>query len=154
VRDLDVLHVGDREDDHAAWLRERGARLVQIDATEHDLHDALPLGKEAFDLVFSSLTLHQIAEWEPLMREFRRVTRPSAALVLSSYHPCKGLHDGLGVDYFSTGMVVDQHTSYYRRPLAAIVSALVDTGWRIAKMVEPRVADAVDPCFLVLRATR
>ena len=154
MRDLDVLHVGAGEDEHAAWLRERGARLIQIDPRTHDLHDALPVAKESFDLVFSSLTLHEVPEWEPLMREFRRVTRPNAALVFSSYHPCRGLHEGLGVDYFVTGMVVEEKASYWRRPLAAIVSALVDTGWRIEKIVEPRVADAVDPCFLVLRATR
>jgi len=162
VAGLDVLDVGSPRDEHASWLREHGARLTDIDPHEHDLRQPLPLQKESFDLVFSSLTLHYVREWEPLLNEFRRVTRPSGALVFSTHHPCRGLHDGLGVDYFSTGLVVDSYGTggddvrvrYWRRPLQAIVTALVETGWRIAKVTEPRIAEAVDPWFLVVRATR
>lgn len=162
VSDLDVLDVGSPRDEHAAWLTERGARLTELDPRTHDLREALKLKKEAFDLVFSSLTLHYVREWEPLLNEFHRVTRPGGALVFSTHHPCRGLHDGLGVDYFSTGLVVDRFSAegddvrirYWRRPLQGIVTALVETGWRIAKIAEPRVAEAVDPWFLVVRATR
>lgn len=161
VGGLDVVDVGPPKSDHAAWLRERGARVVELNPAEVDLREALPLPKEAFDLVFSSLTLHYVREWEPLLREFRRITRPSGTLVFSAHHPCRGLHDGLGVDYFSTGLVVDRcstggndvRSRYWRRPLQTIVSSLVDTGWRIAKIVEPRVAEAVDPWFVIVRAT-
>jgi len=153
VRGLDVLQVG-ADAEHAVWLRERGARLVEMEARQHDLCEPLRFAKESFDLVFSPLALHYVLEWEPLMREFHRVTRPNGALVFSTHHPCRGLHDGLGVDYFSTGVVVDQDARYWRRPLAAMIGAVIDTGWRIAKIAEPRVADAVDPWFLVLRATR
>ena len=161
VRELDVLNVGG-DPAHREWLTSHGARTVGIDPNEHDLREALPLGKESFDLVFSSLTLHFVREWEPLMREFHRVTRPNGALVFSTHHPCRGLHDGLGVDYFSTGLVVDRCNSsdedvrlrYWRRPLSAVVSAVIETGWRIAKIAEPRIAEAVDPWFLIVRATR
>lgn len=154
VAGLDVLAIGSQHDEHVAWLREHAAHLTDLDPKEHDLRQALPLPKESFDLVFSSLTLHYVREWEPLLNEIHRVTRPGGALVFSTHHPCRGLHDGLGVDYFSTGLVVDNSVRYWRRPLQSIVTALLETGWRIAKIVEPRIAEAVDPWFLVVRATR
>jgi len=136
------------------WLREHDARVVTIDPLVHNLEEPLPQPKESVDLVFSSLTLHYVFEWEPLLREFRRVTRPGGSLVFSTHHPCRGLHDGLGVDYFSTGMVVDDSARYWRRPLQAIVSAVVETDWRILKITEPRIAEAIDPWFVVVKASR
>ena len=135
----------------------------EIHVRLHDLREPLTLQKESFDLVFSSLTLHYVRDWEPVLQELRRVTRPGGALVFSTHHPCRGLHDGLGVDYFSTGLVVDEWTSeggapvhvrYWRRPLQSIVSAVVETGWRLVRVVEPRIAEAVDPWFLIVRASR
>ena len=154
MRGLDVLDLGPAGSEHSLWLNEHGARVVSIDPSKHDLREPLPLQKESVDLVFSSLTLHYVREWEPLFREFRRVTRPGGSLVFSTHHPCRGLHDGLGVDYFSTGLVVDDSRRYWRRPLQAIVGAIIETDWRIVKLVEPRIAEAVDPWFVVVKASR
>jgi SAM-dependent methyltransferase len=154
VRGLDVLDVGCAGDEHALWLIEHGARVTEIDPGVHDLREPLPLQKESVDLVFSSLTLHQVREWEPVLREFRRVTRPGGSLVFSTHHPCRGLHDGLGVDYFSTGLVVEEQERYWRRPLQSIVNAIIETDWRIVKIAEPRIAEAVDPWFVVVKASR
>lgn len=154
MRGLDVLDLGSAGDAHALWLKEHGARVVEIDAGTHDLREPLPLQKESVDLVFSSLTLHYVEEWEPILREFRRVTRSGGSLVFSTHHPCRGLHDGLGVDYFSTGLVVEENTRYWRRSLQSIVSAIIETDWRIVKIAEPRIAEAVDPWFVVVKASR
>jgi ubiquinone/menaquinone biosynthesis C-methylase UbiE len=154
VRGLDVLDLGRAGDEHAQWLLEQGARVVEIDPSAHDLREPLPLQKESVDLVFSSLTLHYVQEWEPILREFRRVTRPGGTLVFSAHHPCRGLHDGLGVDYFSTGLVVEEQARYWRRPLHSIVNAVIETDWRIVKIAEPRIAEAVDPWFVVVKASR
>ena len=157
VGGLDVLDVGPHGDEHFVWLAEHGARVVTVEIGDYEQPEPIPQQKESIDLVFSSLRLHYVREWEPLFREFRRVTRPGGALVFSTHHPCQGLHDGLGVDYFSTGLIEDgaaQPERYWRRPLQAIVSAIVDTGWRIERIAEPRIAEAVDPWLLVVRATR
>src|SRR5271165_4853293 len=163
VRGLDVLDAGCAGGEHALWLHEQGARVVALDANAkmaeiargrlppeitlhiHDLREPLPLEKQSFDLIFSSLTLHYIREWGPTLREFHRITRPGGALVFSTHHPCMGLHEGLGADYFSTGLIEDKWTGfgpepvrvrYWRRPLQTIVSAVVDAGWRIERIVE------------------
>jgi SAM-dependent methyltransferase len=154
VNGLDVLFVGAPVSEHASWLTAHGARVVTLESHVHDAGEPLPQQKESADLIFSSLTMHSVLEWEPLLRELHRVTRPSGALVFSIHHPCRGLHEGLGVDYFSTGRVEDGEVRYWRRPISAIVTALVETGWRITKMTEPRIADAVDPYFLIVRAAR
>lgn len=154
VRGLDVFDLGSAGGAHALWLIEHGARVVEIDPCAHDLREPLPLQKESFDLVFSSLALHYVREWEPILREFRRVTRPGGSLVFSTHHPCRGLHDGLGVDYFSTGLVVEEHTRYWRRSLQSVVNAILEADWRIVKIAEPRIAEAVDPWFLVVKASR
>ena len=146
VHGLDVLDLGPAGSQHSLWLHEHGARVVSIDPRE--------LQKQSVDLVFSSLTLHYEREWEPLFREFRRVTRPGGSLVFSTHHPCRGLHDGLGVDYFSTGLIVDDDRRYWRRPLQSIVSAILETDWRIVKITEPRIAEAVDPWFVIVKANR
>jgi SAM-dependent methyltransferase len=135
----------------------------EIHVRVHDLREPLSEGDRSFDLIFSSLTLHYVRDWEPLLKELHRVTRPGGALVFSTHHPCRGLHEGLGVDYFSTGLIVDQLGSengtpvqarYWRRPLQAIVSAVIETGWSLERIVEPRIAEAVDPWFIIVRATR
>ncbi|MGH7716069.1 MAG: class I SAM-dependent methyltransferase [Vulcanimicrobiaceae bacterium] len=154
MRGLDVLDLSLARSEHSQWLHEHDARVVSIDPREHDLGQPLPQQKESVDLVFSSLTLHYMREWEPILREFRRVTRPGGSLVFSTHHPCRGLHDGLGVDYFSTGLVVEEHTRYWRRPLHAIVNAILEADWRIVKITEPRIAEAVDPRFVIVRAMR
>jgi len=154
VRGLDVLDLSPPGSEHSQWLHEHDARVVSLDLREHDLGEPLPQQKESVDLVFSSLMLHYVREWEPLLREFRRVTRPGGSLVFSTHHPCRGLHDGLGVDYFSTGLVVDDQSRYWRRPLQSIVNAIVETDWRIVKITEPRIAEAVDPWFVIVKASR
>ena len=154
VRGLDVLDLGAAGGEHALWLAEHGARVVSIDPQQHDLTEPIPQQKESVDLVFSSLTLHYVLEWEPLLRELRRVTRPGGSLVFSTHHPCRGLHDGLGVDYFSTGLVVDESGRYYRRSLQSIVNPILETDWRIVKITEPRIAEAIDPWFVVVKASR
>ena len=183
VRGLAVLDVGCAGGEQSLWLHGQGARVMALDANAkmieiarrrcpaeidlrvHDLREPLPVAKESIDLVFSSLTLHYIREWEPLLRDFRRVTKPGGALVFSTHHPCMGLHenDELGIDYFSTGLIVDHwsgfgpepvHVRYWRRPLQSMISSIVETGWRIEKILEPRLGDAIDPWFLLIRASR
>ena len=107
VRGLDVLDAGCAAGEHSAWLAERGARVVALDASETmvrlarerlresarvlqaDLAQPLPFADASFDIVVSSLTLHYLEDWTPPLRELARVLRPARtarALDASSVH--------------------------------------------------------------------
>ena len=88
------------------WAREAGAaRVLGLDVSENMLarartgtHDAvieyrredlerLDLPVEAFDLAYSSLTLHYLANLDGMMRTVHRALVPGGALVFSAEHP-------------------------------------------------------------------
>jgi SAM-dependent methyltransferase len=167
VRGKRVLDAGCAGGEHAAALLARGAEVVAIDqsaamiaivrqrfgdrlrAEVHDLRDPIVwLPDRSLDLILCSLTLHYLAEWEPTLREFRRLLREGGRLVFSTHHP--NATDALVDDYFATVLVDDrwtiggrEHTvRFYHRPLQEIVRAVVASGFRVDALVEPRLAQA------------
>lgn len=78
------------------FYRDRIERLVGIDAdveagkanpyvdefVEADLDDPLPFADDTFDLVYSNFVVEHLARPAPTFAEWRRVLRPSGALVL------------------------------------------------------------------------
>jgi 2-polyprenyl-6-hydroxyphenyl methylase/3-demethylubiquinone-9 3-methyltransferase len=193
VAGCDVLDAGCGPGHYAAWLARRGARVVGIDVTpemlaqarahvaglavellEADLERPLPLADGAFDVVLAPLVLDYVRDLGPTFREFRRVARAGAALVLSMGHPMQDWRlfgDGI---YYDVEPVAMHWSGFgepkplvhsYRRPLAAIVNPLIDAGWRLDRVLEPGSNDdiaranpafhaklAKAPYFLCLRA--
>ncbi|WP_170977406.1 class I SAM-dependent methyltransferase [Halorussus salinisoli] len=101
-----VLDAGCGSGYYSAWLAERGAEVVGIDASEEmiaeatdrhgdeatflvaDLREPLDAFEdESFDLVVSQLTLEHVEDWRPPMAEFHRVSKPGGRLVVSCDHP-------------------------------------------------------------------
>ena len=137
--------------DFVSIARERlGERAVVIEA---DLNEPLTfLPGAQFDLVFSSLVLDYVADWSPLMSEFARVLRPGGTLLFSCGHPQgdfayvtrHGLTRG---NYFDRERFTATWTGFgepypevtsYRRPLADILQPVIDAGFRLDRIVEPR----------------
>jgi SAM-dependent methyltransferase len=160
VRDLEVLDAGCAAGEHSAWLVERGARVVALDASAAMVRlTGERLGASARvlrgDLVLSSLTLHYLADWQAPLGEFRRVLRPRGRLVMSIHHPFVTL--GMVGDYHTLQRVDDAFSSfvdepvpvrYYHRSLERIVADLRDAGFEIRALREPLPhtdADARDP---------
>jgi SAM-dependent methyltransferase len=130
------------------------------------------------DVVFSSLTLHYLADWTVTLAEFRRVLVPGGTLLFSTHHPAMTVP--LVENYFATQLVRDVwsmdgaqvEVSYYHRPLQAIVDAVRDAGFSLERMLEPRLEPAAAaeagsaeaeagfarlaraPWFLIVRATK
>ena len=182
VRGLDVLDAGAAAGEHAAWLAERGARVVALDASAHmvrlararlgesvpvkhaDLAQPLPLGGASVDLVLCSLTLHYLADWNPALCELARVLRPRGRLVLSTHHPF--LTAEMVNDYHATVLVEDAFggyaerpvpVRYYHRPLERIVADLSRAGFTVRALHEPRPgpdADAIDSAAAAKLRTR
>jgi SAM-dependent methyltransferase len=162
VASRDVLDAGCAAGEHAAWLAEHGARVVALDASaamvelararvgervrvvRSDLAAPLPFAEAAFDVVFSSLTLHYLADWVPTLREFARVLRPGGRLVFSTHHPLLTLSDER--DYRTIRLVEDAFAGfaeepvpvrYYHRPLERIVADVLAAGFTLRALHEP-----------------
>lgn len=163
VSGLDVLDVGCAAGVLTAQLAARGARAVGVDASsvmvdiaqrrcpevpfqQADLAEPLRFADDSFDLVTASLVMHYLPDWEPTLREFRRILRPGGALVMSVHHPESWRFYQLPT-YFSTQLITDHwdiggpepmEVQFYHRPLSEIFGALRRAQFRVDDLVEPQ----------------
>jgi ubiquinone/menaquinone biosynthesis C-methylase UbiE len=118
-----------------------------------DLTQPLSFASNAqFDLVLCPLVLDYIADWQPVFEEFFRVLKPGGFFVFSCGHPTgdflytqrKQLTPG---NYFELEQVVMEWRGFgepypvitsYRRPLAAMLNPLVNAGFVLDELLEPR----------------
>jgi SAM-dependent methyltransferase len=180
---------------YSEWLIARGAEVVGIDASPKMIELARQrlgetadirhanLGKplsflesESFDIVLSPLTMEYVKDWHSTFREFHRVLKPGGYFVLSVTHPFFDYSYFNSSNYFETDLVrsvwrgfetVKVNMPSYRRSLEATFNPLMDAGFRLEKILEPRPteefkrADPEDyeellqtPCFLCIRARK
>lgn len=110
----------------------------------------------SFDVVLSSLALHYVRDYEPLMENIFRWLTPGGAFVFSAEHPvftAYGSQDwyyGPGgeilhfpVDnYYYEGerdaVFLEEHVVKYHRTLTTYLNALLDCGFRLKRVVEPQ----------------
>ncbi|MHA6620827.1 class I SAM-dependent methyltransferase [Pseudonocardia sp. DLS-67] len=159
----DILDVGCAAGVLTAQLVGRGARVVGVDASavmldvarrrcpkarfqQADLAEPLDFPDDSFDLVTASLVMHYLPEWDPTLREFRRILRPGGALVMSVHHPETWRFFQLS-SYFSTQLITDHwdiggpepmEVQFYHRPLSAIFNALRSAQFRLDDLMEPQ----------------
>jgi SAM-dependent methyltransferase len=168
VAGLRVLDAGCGPGVYAAWLVEHGAQVVGLDASSKmvnlaqrrlgsraDIRQAdlgQPLsGIEAgsFDLVVSALVLDYVRDWDAAFREFHRVLRRPGWLVFSADHPFDQFYEHPnGGDYFAVEAVERRWfwpnqaapvtVPQYRRPLSAMLAPLLDAGFELERVLEPR----------------
>ena len=159
-----VLDAGCGSGALTAALRDRGAEVTGIDSSagllelarerlgpevalrQADLSRALPFADAAFDDVTASLVLHYLRDWQPTLREFRRVLRPRGRLIVSTHHPFMDHTLAGGEDYFATYQITEEWTksgqtalmSFWHRPLHAMTSAFTAAGFVLAQISEPQ----------------
>ena len=180
---------------HAQWLIARGAEVVGVDASQKmielakrrlgegadvryaDLRKPLTfLESESFDIVLSPLTMEYIEDWLSTFKEFHRVLRPGGHFILSVSHPFSDYTYFKSKNYFETELVgsvwkgfgaESVHMPSYRRSLEATLNPIIDAGFHLEKILEPRPteefkrADPKDyekllqqPVFLCIRARK
>jgi SAM-dependent methyltransferase len=163
-----VLDAGCGPGVYSQWLAEHGAHVVGIDSSPRmvalakrrlgeraeirraDL--AQPLSdfeSGAFDGVLSALVLDYIRDWGLVLGEFQRVIKRAGWLVFSVDHPFDQFYEHAnGGDYFATE-AVDRRWNWpemkapvnlpqYRRPLGAMLTALLEAGFELERILEPR----------------
>lgn len=166
VTNKKVLDAGCGPGVYSAWLVENGAEVIAVDASgkmvelaRRRLGDAVQihqadLGKRLdflessyFDLVLSPLVLDYIEDWRAAFAEFRRVLRPGGHLVFSIGHPHFDYKYFKSANYFATELVGSEWKGFgetrvyvptYRRPLSEIVNPLIETGFHVERILEPR----------------
>jgi SAM-dependent methyltransferase len=163
VAGLRVLDAGCGGGRNSAWLVERGAAVVGIDASEEllaiardrlpsatfvhgDLAEPLPFDDGSFDVVVAGLVMHYLRDWTPTLRELRRVLRPDGIVALSTHHPAMDAELADSGDYFATELLRDIWTvggrevevRFWHRPLSRMFREIADGGFRIDELSEPQ----------------
>ena len=180
---------------YSEWLIEHGAEIVAVDASpkmvelakqrlgsEADVRQA-DLGKpltflkdSSFDIVLCPLVLDYVEDWNATFAEFYRVLRPGGHFVFSITHPLFDYIYFKSSNYFETELVgaewrgfesVRVYMPSFRRSLGATLSPLVETGFCLERILEPKPTDEfkkADPkhyeelsqqrCFLCVRARK
>jgi len=159
--------------------RRQCARLL-ADFKVADLSEPLDwLADASFDKTLCALALDYVEELTPVLCEFRRLTRPGGTLVFSMAHPMSdwtnenirgesSYHERSRFGMYWTGFGEPYpYVEAYRRPLAEILNAIVDSGWIFDRLIEPRPSPEVkkisealyeslmrSPAFICVRARR
>lgn len=95
--------------------------------------------------MFCNLVLDHLAEWEPILSEFRRVLAPGGRLVVAIVHPLRRYltHREEHEDYHEREQYVvewgdtDAETAAYYRPIVDIIEPFVRAGFSIEAFREP-----------------
>jgi SAM-dependent methyltransferase len=161
-----VLDAGCGPGVYSAWLIERGAEVVAIDASpkmielarqrlkaavvihQADLNQPLTfLDSASFDLLLSPLVLDYVEDWASAFAEFFRLLKPGGHFVFSVSHPLFDYGYFKSDNYFATELVGTewrgfQHTRVYmpgfRRPLCALLNPLLEAGFTLERIIEPQ----------------
>jgi SAM-dependent methyltransferase len=166
VQGKSVLDAGCGPGIYTEWLLQQGAQVVACDYAETfveitkqrvngaakmyqaDLNQPLTFADDqAFDLVLSTLTLHYIADWRALFTEFYRVLRKGGVVVFSVNHPIYDMETRKTYNYYATELCEMlwknfgepyPKISIYRRPFSEMINPIVETGFRLDTLSEPR----------------
>ncbi len=190
-----VLDAGCGSGFYAEWLLDHGAEVVAFDANEkmvaftrervgdraRVLQAALGepldfLADAAFDVVLSPLTMDYVEDWRGIFAEFHRVLKVGGHLLFSMEHPYAKYDDHRGTStYFETERVEYRWTGFgqavqvpsYRRPLSEVLNPLIEAGFTLERILEPRPTEAFrerapedyerlskEPGFMCVRAVK
>ncbi|WP_377891006.1 class I SAM-dependent methyltransferase [Alkalihalobacillus sp. R86527] len=158
-----VLDAGCSAGWYSEQLAQRGASVTGIDISgkmiesakrrvgdrakfiQHDLSNRLPFEDQSFDLIVSSLTLHYLEDWDPILKEFNRVLKRGGMLVFSVHHPFMDFTKFPTNDYFQKTLLsetwkkpeVTINVTFYRRAMQDIVNA-VTRHLTVGELIEPK----------------
>ncbi len=155
-------------------LESAKAQYNHIDFRYGDIEN-LNIGEEKFDVVFSSLTMHYIDNFEKLIKSIYEIIENKGYLIFSQEHPLStaplegmswGTNENQEVTHYklsdysrsgkrSTTWFVDDVIKYHRT-FGDIINVLVSSGFKIEKVIETMSTPAGihKPNFLVIKASK
>jgi len=179
---------------YTEWLIERGAHVVAVDKSSEMVEQArqrttgqaevrrTDIGTSfdfaddsAFDGIVSGLSLHYVENWRQTFTEFARILRPGGFLAFSTHHPLDDYIAFEAENYFDTerermiwsASGDETAVPFYRRPFSAVINPLIETGFRLDELVEPKPKETFGekkpesyekrlryPTFLCVRASK
>jgi len=142
----------------------------------HDLEKPFDsLSNETFDIVLCALAMHYVENWDQTIREFNRVLKPKGQLVISIEHPFFEHLYFKSERYFEiepvkctwNGFGQPIEINSYRRPLQECLNPLLENGFTLDKLLEPKPVEAFEaldpkhfkelnafPAFMCMRAIK
>lgn len=164
VKGKRVLDAGCAAGWYTQWLLDKGANVTAVDFSPNmiemtkkrvgskaeviraDLNEPLDfIQDESMDIVLSSLALHYLKDWNPVMREFNRILKKEGEFVFSVHHPFMDFTVFKRENYFMTELLDDEwdthigkvKVQFYRRPLSKIIAAVIEAGFVMERLLEP-----------------
>lgn len=128
--------------------------------------EKLDFSDNSFDFIYSSLALHYSKDWTKILRKVYKILKKDGTFLFSTHHPIKwgaeinklkdkstfllgykkyksGESEVFG-DYLTTRKINDVlsseglKVSYYHRPISAIISDIIKSGFIISDFIEPK----------------
>ena len=136
---------------------------VRVEWHESDAADLAFLRADSIDLALAAGVVHEIEDFDRVLRQVHRVLRPGSAFVFSYEHPMRLAvgRDGAGKDVLPLGrlevrrsyfdpapMIVtydDEAIQVWPRTIADVFSALHRAGYRVDVLLEPEPLRSADP---------
>ncbi len=184
LHDKSILALGCGSGEECGFMMESGAKYVKgIDLSKGLIEQAkytypevefdtcdigqMSFGDNQYDVVFSSLTLHYIQDWQPLLNQIKNSLKPNGKLIFSTHHPVKWgsettrskesnefklgykkyKHAGSDSfvvygDYLNFRAIEDtffgqMKVHYYHRSVSHIFDELKQTGFQVNQLLEP-----------------
>jgi ubiquinone/menaquinone biosynthesis C-methylase UbiE len=165
VKGKRVLDAGCGPGSYSEWLVQRSATVLALDASpkmvqlakqrlgsraevrQADLSKPLVFLKDkSFYIVLCPLVLDYIRDWSSVFTEFHRVLKNEGFLIFSVEHPFWRLIKSSKANYFLTeftrtewrGFGITVQMPHYQRPLEAMITPLVETGFIVENIIEAR----------------
>ena len=194
VADRRILDAGCGHGRYAEWMVERGADVLAVDENaamldgarrrlgdrvelrRADITESLEFADDGeFDGVVCGLSLHYVEDWRRPFSAFARLLRPGGFLVFSAHHPVDGYIAFEAENYFETerqrmtwsAAGEEVAVPFYRRPFSEVINPLVETGFGLDELVEPKPRETFEeskpesyekrlkyPTFLCVRASK
>jgi SAM-dependent methyltransferase len=119
----------------------------KCDVIQADINNGFDFIKDSFlDIVLASLILHYIKNIEKAFIEINRILKTNGEIIISTHHPLMEFINFKRENYMALELLEDEwnmgkekiKVQYYRRPLSKILQPLIDSGFYIEKILEPK----------------